>query len=266
MNYGRTAFALVGTALCLAAIAHGEGAYINVGHVDGIWQDVDGHIGPAGDWYIYPGIPVVFYIRYTNNTDDVVSGMINGYEISGPSTFYPATGSLEYFDHWEGEILCDFFPFTCQISHHSCDGLAADTIAGIFSAGLHRWKILPEGFSEVTLSIATGCDLEGETLCLDSVWYPMWLWAPGGRPSWDGPHCYTVAKCCEVRADVDRDGTSVDMSDLVYLVNFMFQEGPEPGCLGNTDIDGNDVGPDIADLVYLVTYMFQNGPAPVPCP
>ena len=24
--------------------------------------------------------------------------------------------------------------------------------------------------------------------------------------------------------------------------------------------------PDIADLVYLVTYMFQNGPALVPCP
>jgi hypothetical protein len=33
------------------------------------------------------------------------------------------------------------------------------------------------------------------------------------------------------------------------------------------DIDGSgSCAPDIVDLVWLVTYMFQNGPPPVPCP
>jgi hypothetical protein len=47
----------------------------------------------------------------------------------------------------------------------------------------------------------------------------------------------------------------------------MFQAGPQPPCLNSADINGDDGDvPDISDLVYLVTYMFQSGPAPVPCP
>jgi hypothetical protein len=78
--------------------------------------------------------------------------------------------------------------------------------------------------------------------------------------------------CCTIRGDVDLNGeTAPDISDLIFLVSFMFQEGPRPGCMGNAEIDGDDgpdpdCGPDIADLRYLVHYMFQEGPAPVPCP
>jgi len=57
------------------------------------------------------------------------------------------------------------------------------------------------------------------------------------------------------------------IADLVYLVAFMFQEGPEPPCMDAADIDGDGSEvPNIADLVHLVTYMFQGGPAPVACP
>ena len=45
----------------------------------------------------------------------------------------------------------------------------------------------------------------------------------------------------------------------------------DPDCpehyYAEADIDGNGTCvPDIADLVWLVTYMFQEGPALVPCP
>jgi hypothetical protein len=34
-----------------------------------------------------------------------------------------------------------------------------------------------------------------------------------------------------------------------------------------TDVNGDGTcTPDIADLIYLVTYMFQDGPDLVPCP
>jgi hypothetical protein len=72
--------------------------------------------------------------------------------------------------------------------------------------------------------------------------------------------------CCGVRADINHSGTGPDISDLVYLVTYMFQSGPVPPCAGEADINGDGSGPDITDLVYLVTYMFQGGPAPLPCP
>ena len=73
--------------------------------------------------------------------------------------------------------------------------------------------------------------------------------------------------CCVIRGDVNHDGGSViDISDLTYMVAYMFAGGPEPICLTELDVNGSGGIPDISDLVYMVAYMFQAGPAPVPCP
>ncbi len=72
--------------------------------------------------------------------------------------------------------------------------------------------------------------------------------------------------CCAVPGDIDYDGNGPNIADLIYLVAFMFQEGPDPVCAQNADIDGDGEGPNIADLIYLVTFMFQEGPSLVPCP
>jgi len=85
------------------------------------------------------------------------------------------------------------------------------------------------------------------------------------------------ACCCDIRGDINHDGvsSSPNVADLVYMVTFMFQDGPEPPCASGggyypeADIqgDGNIPSPDIADLVSLVTWMFcSGGPPPVPCP
>ncbi len=75
-----------------------------------------------------------------------------------------------------------------------------------------------------------------------------------------------VYSCCDLRGDINHDGIAPDIADLIYLVTFMFQEGPEPPCMEETDVDGNlSETPDIADLIYLVTFMFQEGPALLPC-
>ena len=44
------------------------------------------------------------------------------------------------------------------------------------------------------------------------------------------------------------------------MVNYMFQDGPVPGILESIDVDGSGGDPDIADLIALVTFMFQEGP------
>ena len=79
---------------------------------------------------------------------------------------------------------------------------------------------------------------------------------------------YHEADCCLIRGDVDHSGVEpIDIADLVYLVDYMFNQGPPPPCWDDGDIDGSGIAPiDIADLVYLVDYMFNAGPPPPPCP
>jgi hypothetical protein len=55
----------------------------------------------------------------------------------------------------------------------------------------------------------------------------------------------------------------VDIADLVYLVDYMFNGGPEPPIPGAVDVDGSGGELNIADLVYLVDFMFNDGPSPV---
>ncbi|MCK4372021.1 MAG: hypothetical protein KAW61_02690, partial [candidate division Zixibacteria bacterium] len=61
--------------------------------------------------------------------------------------------------------------------------------------------------------------------------------------------------------DFDNDGTIGDITDLVLLVDFMFNDGPPPVFMQSADFDGDDEI-TIADLVFLVDYMFNNGPPP----
>jgi hypothetical protein len=72
--------------------------------------------------------------------------------------------------------------------------------------------------------------------------------------------------CCHgIRGNIDYDVDDLcDISDLVYLVDYMFHGGPKPRCMWEADVDGDRLV-DISDLNYLVDYMFNDGPAPVDC-
>ncbi|HEX7401287.1 MAG TPA: hypothetical protein VF369_03825, partial [candidate division Zixibacteria bacterium] len=82
------------------------------------------------------------------------------------------------------------------------------------------------------------------------------------------------------RGDVNASDTlelpALDVSDLVYLINYLYQAGPTPQPFidqGNVDGKGPYGGPvdtdcpknnvDVQDLVYLVNYVFKSGPAPI---
>ncbi len=74
--------------------------------------------------------------------------------------------------------------------------------------------------------------------------------------------------CLGDRGNIDGSpDDALDISDLVYLVDFMFRDGLEPTCLAEANVDGStDEQIDISDLVYLVDYMFRDGPLPPSCP
>ncbi len=62
--------------------------------------------------------------------------------------------------------------------------------------------------------------------------------------------------------DTNGDG-QVSVSDVVYLINYLFKFGPEPipeAEIGDTNCDSRV---SISDVVYLINYLFKGGPPPI---
>jgi hypothetical protein len=78
-------------------------------------------------------------------------------------------------------------------------------------------------------------------------------------PSWSIPASMQVASF--ICGDINGDGVSSDISDLIYLVDYSFNDGAEPPTLAAADVDGSGEL-DVSDLIYLAEYQFGTGPAP----
>lgn len=63
-----------------------------------------------------------------------------------------------------------------------------------------------------------------------------------------------------MRGDVNGNGI-VEESDIFYLVNFLFGNGPASPSNADANNDGFVTG---ADVVFLVNYFFAGGQAPAP--
>ena len=231
------------------------------------------HVDGLSGGKLSVGADLAFYLRLTNNTGFDILGATNGFRIYSPdgAEWQPLTADTAAIG-W-GEIFDGGVFFTSR----SASGSGADTI------GFGGFRIdqpgIPNGFDDVVYVLKTKVTSEfnGQTLCIDSCYYPptgFWFWshASDGNtvPAWDGPQCFEISGCCQIMGDINHSGAGPDITDLIYLVTYMFQSGAEPPCFepngGEADINGSGAGPDIADLVYLVAYMFQSGPAPASCP
>jgi hypothetical protein len=64
-----------------------------------------------------------------------------------------------------------------------------------------------------------------------------------------------------LRGDANND-KKVNVSDVVYLINYLFKGGPAPlpaPIVGDANCDGKVT---VADVVYLINYLFKGGPLP----
>ena len=68
-----------------------------------------------------------------------------------------------------------------------------------------------------------------------------------------------------VRADIDQN-TWIEVSDVIFLLGYLFLDGRVPGCLRSADTNDDDVL-DLSDPVFLLRHLFVSGqdiPAPWP--
>lgn len=73
------------------------------------------------------------------------------------------------------------------------------------------------------------------------------------------PYWMDASFLCRV-GDADNSG-SINISDVIYLINYLFKGGPEP----EPEIAGdsnNDNKVTVSDVVYLINYLLKGGPKP----
>jgi len=72
----------------------------------------------------------------------------------------------------------------------------------------------------------------------------------------------TRALCAAKPGDVAVDN-SVNLADIIFLVNSVFKGGTKPSPLCRGDVNASGGNPNLTDIIYLVNRIFKGGPAPV---
>ena len=64
------------------------------------------------------------------------------------------------------------------------------------------------------------------------------------------------------RGDADANG-DVNITDGIFVLNFLFLGGPSPTCMDGSDSD-DDGAVSITDGIYILNFLFLGGPNPAP--
>jgi hypothetical protein len=78
------------------------------------------------------------------------------------------------------------------------------------------------------------------------------------------PGIYDPPVTCRC-GDVNGDGSIPNLGDVVYLIGYVYRDGPRPPApIERADVN-NDCVVGMGDVVYLIGYAWRGGPSPVCC-
>jgi len=203
-----------------------------------------------GLFYPLPSGPGLAFIHVNFFNDDSIAGISAPFLFSGPLTYDSVSfrdsrvDSLEY--HPVNESL---------ITQHKI----------LIGAIPVKEEYIPPGRGYLaTLCFRITSDTG--TVTVDSTFFP-----PNDRLTFvtSEPKGYTpifVKAVIPITAykpgDTDHN-MNVNVSDVIYLINYLFKNGPDPYPLVAADVDAScDIR--VADAIYLINYLFKGGPAPKP--
>ena len=72
----------------------------------------------------------------------------------------------------------------------------------------------------------------------------------------------TVTACLAKAGDANNDA-KVNLTDVIFLVNYVYKSGTAPSPLCRGDVNGTTGAPNLTDIIYIVNRVFKGGPAPV---
>jgi hypothetical protein len=217
------------------------------------------------------------------------------------SLIFPTTWPLpQYPGDWNNRVMDTTNPkFNRSMFRHLVNAHTGDTVYNRFalmnSAGLADWSCnldvvnkAPGHFYMVLTPMAAECqrwwegsrvllatltflvymgqDCDSSAICFDSTFFPtgdqitfIRYDAAGYSPRYFLPVCDTIYDF--ICGDCNRDGV-IDMTDVVYLLNYLFLGGPAPvPYLEAGDATCNGIV-DVSDIVFLLNYLFVQGPSP----
>ena len=158
------------------------------------------------------------------------------------------------------------------------NGISPDysALAGVRAHGPNGLPPEPDGFPVVTIVFdvtENPGQFEFDTACYAAFSYPLHMFdsyfPPVAAPVTFNKGVITIAACdCPFPGDATGDKT-IDVADLVYLINYALRGGPspvsDPDCpaihRGDRDCSG---GINLLDIVHTINYLFRP-PAPGPC-
>ncbi|MCJ7508620.1 MAG: dockerin type I domain-containing protein, partial [candidate division Zixibacteria bacterium] len=125
--------------------------------------------------------------------------------------------------------------------------------------------------SQMTSLVASGTDvLQGEGITywqaasdlLEERWYWWRARSSDGvcYSDWSGERKFYLSIGEIVYGDLNKDGKT-NVSDVLYLINYLFKGGPSPGPIKSGDVNA-DCKVNVTDAIYLINYLFKSGAAP----
>jgi len=125
-----------------------------------------------------------------------------------------------------------------------------------FTLAPNSGTVPPGGYLDVVLTI----DGSAFTQCLDET-LACDVKINSNDP--DEPQVTVAVNLWSGRGDVFIPNCFIDIGDVVFLVNYILKNGPAPNplCMGDCD-PSHDGVVDVADLVYLSQFLFQKGAPP----
>jgi hypothetical protein len=232
---------------------------------------------------------LVFYVIYLSTNLPAGDGIVaNLFFTTGPnwdttlcvqldSTFYPPTNRLEFTPRATGQVLRPKFIkgclnsglppvptlFTPTDDSYEC---SQDTFKFIWSKSLEvNYTLQYAQDPDFTTGVVTISGLTDTSYAIALprqyyYWHVKTYNQCGKESAYpDTPLSFYVY----VVGDASKDGI-VDAADLVYLINYLYRNGPPPDPPQSADVYPDHIL-DSSDLVSLINYLYRAGYAPT-CP
>jgi hypothetical protein len=206
---------------------------------------------------------------YEDRAYDVAVDDFNNVYVSGITGYYPDYNYLTIkYDSLGSELWARIYDGPAN-SQDYCYDMAVDNYGNVYVTG---WSAKVSG-DPWSLDFATVMyNQDGNELCVKRYG------GSGDEEAFaltvdDSANVYvtgsnngvglTTIKYYPIGMAGDTNGDeNVTLSDIVYLINYLFKGGATPNPIGSADVN-YDESVNLNDIIYLINYLFKSGPPPI---